>query len=35
MANPWTKKNLLLSMFLISANAAAGRARSLGAASAT
>ena len=27
MANPWTKKNPFLSMFLSSANAAAGKAR--------
>jgi len=27
MANPWTKKNPFLSMFLSSANAAAGRTR--------
>ncbi len=29
MANPWTKKNPFLSMFLSSANAAGGRARGL------
>jgi hypothetical protein len=29
MTNPWTKKNPFLSMFLSSANAAAGRARGL------
>jgi hypothetical protein len=29
MANPWTKKNPFLSMFLSGANAAAGRARNL------
>ena len=29
MANPWIKKNPFLSMFLSSANAAAGRARGL------
>ena len=27
MANPWTKKNPFLSMFLSSANSIAGRAR--------
>ena len=34
MANPWTKKNPLLSMWLSGANAVAGRARSAGAAEA-
>ena len=34
MANPWTKKNPLLSMWLSSANAAAGKARSAGTAEA-
>ena len=34
MANPWTKKNPLLSMWLSGANALAGRARSAGAAEA-
>ena len=34
MANPWTKKNPLLSMWLSGANAAAGKARSAGAAEA-
>ena len=29
MANPWLKKNRLMSMWLSSANAAAGRARSI------
>jgi hypothetical protein len=29
MGNPWTKKNPFLSMFLSSANAAAGRTRGL------
>ncbi len=29
MANPWTKKNPFLSMFLSGANAAAGRTRGL------
>ena len=32
MANPWTKKNPLLSMWLSGANAVAGKARSAGAA---
>ena len=32
MANPWTKKNPLLSMWLSGANALAGKARSAGAA---
>ena len=31
MANPWTKKNPLLSMWLSGANAVAGKARSAGA----
>jgi hypothetical protein len=30
MANPWTKKNPLLSMWLSGANALAGKARSAG-----
>ena len=30
MANPWTKKNPLLSMWLSGANAVAGRARQAG-----
>ena len=30
MANPWTKKNPLLSMWLSGANAVAGKARSAG-----
>ena len=30
MANPWTKKNPLLSMWLSSANALAGKTRSAG-----
>ena len=34
MANPWTKKNPLLSMWLSGANALAGKARSAGAAEA-
>ena len=34
MANPWTKKNPLLSMWLSGAHAVAGRARSAGAAEA-
>ncbi len=34
MANPWTKKNPFLSMWLSGANAATGKARSLGAAEA-
>ncbi|HET6522585.1 MAG TPA: hypothetical protein VFG47_22590, partial [Geminicoccaceae bacterium] len=34
MANPWTKKNPLLSMWLSGANAVAGKARSAGAAEA-
>ena len=34
MANPWTKKNPLLSLWLSGANAFAGRARSAGAAEA-
>ena len=34
MANPWTKKNPFLSMWLSGANALAGRARSAGAAAA-
>ena len=34
MANPWTKKNPLLSMWLSGANAVAGKARSAGAAAA-
>ena len=34
MANPWTKKNPLLSMWLSGANAVAGRARSAAAAEA-
>jgi hypothetical protein len=34
VANPWTKKNPLLSMWLSGANAGAGRARSVGAAEA-
>lgn len=34
MANPWTKKNPLLSMWLSGANALAGRARGAGAAEA-
>ena len=34
MANPWTKKNPLLSLWLSGANALAGRARSAGAAEA-
>ena len=34
MANPWTKKNPLLSMWLSGANAIAGKARSAGAAEA-
>ena len=34
MANPWTKKNPFLSMWLSGANALAGRARSAGAAEA-
>jgi hypothetical protein len=34
MANPWTKKNPLLSMWLSGANALAGRARSAGTAEA-
>ena len=29
MANPWTKKNPFLSLFLTGANAAAGKARGL------
>ena len=32
MANPWTKKNPLLSMWLSGAHAVAGKARSAGAA---
>ena len=32
MANPWRKKNLLLSLWLSGANALAGKARSAGAA---
>jgi hypothetical protein len=32
VANPWTKKNPLLSMWLSGANAVAGKARSAGAA---
>ena len=32
MANPWTKKNPLLSLWLSGANAVAGKARSAGAA---
>jgi hypothetical protein len=32
MANPWTKKNPLLSMWLSGANAVAGKARGAGAA---
>ena len=35
MANPWLKKNPLMSMWLSSANASAGRARSLAAAEAS
>ena len=34
MANPWTKKNPLLSMWLSGANALAGRARGAGTAEA-
>ena len=34
MANPWTKKNPLLSLWLSGANALAGRARGAGAAEA-
>ncbi len=34
MANPWTKKNPLLSMWLSGANAVAGKARRAGAAAA-
>jgi len=34
MANPWTKKNPFLSMWLSGAHAVAGRARSAGAAEA-
>ena len=34
MANPWTKKNPLLSMWLSGANAVAGKARSAGTAEA-
>ena len=34
MANPWTKKNPLLSMWLSGANALAGKARSAGTAAA-
>ena len=34
MANPWTKKNPLLSMWMSGANAVAGKARSAGAAAA-
>jgi hypothetical protein len=34
MANPWTKKNPFLSMWLSGANALAGRARGAGAAEA-
>jgi hypothetical protein len=34
VANPWTKKNPLLSMWLSGANAVAGKARSAGAAGA-
>ena len=34
MANPWTKKNPLLSMWLSGANEVAGKARSAGAAAA-
>ena len=34
MANPWTKKNPFLSMWLSGANAMAGKARSAGAAEA-
>jgi hypothetical protein len=34
MANPWTKRNPLLSMWLSGANALAGRARGAGAAEA-
>jgi hypothetical protein len=34
VANPWTKKNPLLSMWLSGANAVAGKARSAGAAEA-
>jgi hypothetical protein len=34
MANPWTKKNPLLSMWLSGANALAGKARGAGAAEA-
>jgi hypothetical protein len=34
MANPWTKKNPLLSMWLSGVNALAGRARGAGAAEA-
>ena len=34
MANPWTKKNPFLSMWLSGANAAAGQARAAGAAEA-
>lgn len=34
MANPWTKKNPLLSMWLSGANAVAGKARNAGAAEA-
>jgi hypothetical protein len=34
MANPWTKKNPLLSMWLSGANAVAGKARGAGAAEA-
>jgi hypothetical protein len=34
MANPWTKKNPLLSMWLSGANAVAGKARGVGTAEA-